>query len=184
MSKIEVNEIDNLSGSSTLTLGKDNTTTLDLGSNITSGTMINRPAFKVTLSSNQTLSDDTLTRVAWDTEEYDTANAYDATTNYQFTVPSGQGGKYVFEFHVFGDDIDDGDVWSAYLELDGTQVVGSIAEIRGANATINCAINNSVIVTCTAGQTVEVVSKHQGTSASQEIRSNSSFFSGYKLIGV
>ena len=183
MSKIEVNEIDNLSGSSTLTLGKDNTTTLDLGSNITSGTMINRPAFKVTLSSNQTLSDDTLTRLAWDTEEYDTDNAFDTST-YLFTVPSGKAGKYVFEFHVFGDDIDDGDTWSTYLELNGTAVVGSFEAKRGSGATQNCETSGCVTVTCAAGDTVEVVAKHQGTSSSQEVRSNASFFSGYRLIGV
>ena len=139
----------------------------------------NTPAFKVTLSSNQTIADDTLTRVAWDTEEYDTNSAFASNI---FTVPSGEGGKYVFEFHVFGDDIDDGDVWSTYLELDGTAVVGAIAEKRGVSGTNNCAMNNTVTVTCTAGQTIEVVTKHQGTSASQEIRSNNSFFSGYKII--
>lgn len=183
MSKIEVNEIDNLSGSSTLTLGKDNTTTLDLGSNITSGTMINRPAFKVTLSSNQTLSDDTLTRVAWDTEEYDTDSAFDTSTNL-FTCPTGKPGKYVFEFHVFGDDIDDGDIWSTYLELNGVAVVGSFEAHRASGNTQNCEVSGNVTVTLVAGDTIEVVAKHTGTSASQEIRSNASFFSGYRLIGV
>ncbi len=141
----------------------------------------NAPAFKVTLSGNQTIADDTLTRVTWDTEEYDTNSAFASNI---FTVPSGEGGKYVFEFHVFGDDIDDADVWSTYLELDGTEVAGSIGEKRGVSGTNNCPMNNTVTVTCTAGQTIEVVTKHQGTSASQEIRSNNSFFSGYKLIGV
>ena len=141
----------------------------------------NTPAFKVTLSSNQTLADDTLTRIAWDTEEYDTDSAFASNI---FTVPSGEGGKYVFEYHVFGDDIDDADTWSSYLELDGVQIPGSIAEKRGVSSTNNCLMNNTVTTTCSAGQTVEVVSKHQGTSGSQEIRSNNSFFSGYKLIGI
>ena len=141
----------------------------------------NAPAFKVTLSGNQTLNDDTLTRVAWDTEEYDTHSAFASNI---FTVPANEGGKYVFEFHVFGDDIDDGDIWTTYLELDGTQVVGSVSSTAGPYSTNNCPMNNTITVTCTAGQTVEVVSKHQGTGGSQEIRSNNSFFSGYKLVGV
>jgi hypothetical protein len=141
----------------------------------------NTPAFKATLSSNQTIADDTLTRVAWDTEIYDTNNAFASNV---FTVPSGQGGTYVFEFHIFGDDIDDTDTWNAYLELDGVKVVGSFAQNTGAQSGMNCLLNNTVTVTVTAGQVVEVVTKQQGTNASQAIRSTDSFFSGYKLIGV
>jgi len=141
----------------------------------------NSPAFKVTLSGNQTLSDDTLTRVTWDTEEYDTANAFASNV---FTVPSGEGGKYVFEFHVFGDDIDDGDTYSTYLEKNGTSILGSNAAKRGSGGTQNCEMNNIVTETCSAGDVIEVVAKHQGTGGSQVIRSNASFFLGYKLIGV
>tara|TARA_Y100000004_G_scaffold70277_1_gene78967 strand:+ start:118 stop:588 length:471 start_codon:yes stop_codon:yes gene_type:complete len=149
----------------------------DLG--ISSG--VATPAFKVTLSSNQTLADDTLTRIAWDTEEYDTDSAFASNI---FTVPSGKAGKYVFEFHVFGDDIDDGDSYVAYLEKNGTQVVGSNVAKRGSGATQNCELNGVVTETCAVGDEIEVVAKHSGTGGSQIIRSNASFFSGYKLIGV
>ena len=182
MSKLETNTIDNISGSSTLTIGDSNTSTIALKSGATlTNFPANTPAFKVTLSSNQTLADDTLTRIAWDTEEYDTDSAFASNI---FTVPSGKAGKYVFEFHVFGDDIDDADAWSTYLELDGVQIPGSVSEKRGVASNNNCPINNTVTATCSAGQTVEVVSKHQGTGGSQEIRSNNSFFSGYRLIGL
>ena len=36
----------------------------------------------------------------FDTEIFDTAGAYDNSTNYRFTVPSGQAGKYKFYFDL------------------------------------------------------------------------------------
>jgi len=56
---------------------------------------VNTPAFLARLSSTtQTLSNDTFTKIQFNTEVYDTASAYDNSSNYRFTVPSGQGGKY------------------------------------------------------------------------------------------
>jgi hypothetical protein len=43
------------------------------------------PAFSAYQSSAQTLSSSTLTKIQFQTEEFDTANAFDSTTNYRFT---------------------------------------------------------------------------------------------------
>ena len=56
----------------------------------------NTPAFSVYKSANFELSDASETKYAFDTESYDTDNAYDNSTNYRFTVPSGKAGKYFF----------------------------------------------------------------------------------------
>lgn len=53
------------------------------------------PAFEAKLSSAQSISDDTFVKVQFDSEVYDTNNAYDNTTNYRFTVPTGFAGKYL-----------------------------------------------------------------------------------------
>ena len=45
----------------------------------------NMPAFSAYLSANQSVSGSTYTKVAFDTEEFDTASAFDSTTNYRFT---------------------------------------------------------------------------------------------------
>jgi len=45
----------------------------------------NGPAFSAYLSSNQTLSNNTPTKLSINTEEYDTASVYDNATNYRFT---------------------------------------------------------------------------------------------------
>jgi hypothetical protein len=58
------------------------------------------PAFHVNLSTAQTVSDNVDTKVQFDTEVFDTDNAFDSSTNYRFTVPSGQAGKYHFYFNI------------------------------------------------------------------------------------
>ena len=45
----------------------------------------NMPAFSAYLSANQNLTSATYTKVTINTETFDTANAYDNTTNYRFT---------------------------------------------------------------------------------------------------
>ena len=119
MSKLETNTIDTVSGTSTLQVGSTNTTTITLGAsgdtiNIPSGATIansgtatgfggaNTPAFYAEGSgSSQTITDATFTKIQISSEVYDTDNAYDPTTNYRFTVPSGEAGKYLFGMGVF-----------------------------------------------------------------------------------
>ena len=52
------------------------------------------PAFYARLSSDQLISNVTNTLVQFDTEIFDTNSAYDNSTNYRFTVPSGEAGRY------------------------------------------------------------------------------------------
>ncbi len=55
----------------------------------------NTPACQVYMSANMTsLGNDTLTKLEFDTEDFDTDSAYD-TTNKKFTVPANKGGKYL-----------------------------------------------------------------------------------------
>ena len=52
----------------------------------------NTPSFRVRLASDQgSVSNETATKVAFDTEDWDTDSAFASN---KFTVPSGQGGKY------------------------------------------------------------------------------------------
>jgi hypothetical protein len=70
--------------------------TLDTTGATVTGFGDNTPAFMARLSSAQTgISSDTWTKVTMDSEIYDTDSAYDHSTNYRFTVPSGEGGKYL-----------------------------------------------------------------------------------------
>ena len=67
----------------------------DFTGTVTGAGESNTPSFFVRLGSDQTVSNSTQTKVQHDTVIVDTASAFDNTTNYRFTVPSGQAGKYL-----------------------------------------------------------------------------------------
>ena len=101
MSTLETNLIQPATGTS-LTIGASgDTITVPSGCTITnSGTAtgfsgVNTPAFFATTSAQQTLSNNTLTKIAFATEVVDTDNCYDPSTNYRFT-PTTAG-----KFNIF-----------------------------------------------------------------------------------
>ena len=69
----------------TLTL-PDNTGTIITTGSTFAGT---GPAFSAYASATQSLSNSTLTKIQFNTEEFDTANCYDNATNYRFTPNVG-----------------------------------------------------------------------------------------------
>lgn len=71
-----------VSGSTTLTLPTTSGTVLTNANAFSAGT---GPAFSAYQSSAQTLSSNTLTKIQFQTEEFDTNNNFDSTTNYRFT---------------------------------------------------------------------------------------------------
>ena len=63
--------------------------------NVSGAGGVNTPAFFARLSSDQSISNETNTIVQFNSEVFDSDSAYDNST-YRFTVPSGEGGKYLF----------------------------------------------------------------------------------------
>tara|TARA_E500000318_G_scaffold108501_1_gene119487 strand:- start:34 stop:561 length:528 start_codon:yes stop_codon:yes gene_type:complete len=80
-------------------LGTDATKTITIGSasngDVAAGVFTNVPAFYARVSSQQSLSNNTLVKLQLDTEDYDTNNDYDNSTNYRFT-PSVAGKYWLF----------------------------------------------------------------------------------------
>jgi len=119
MSKLETNTIDTVSGTSTLQVGSTNTSTITLGVsgdtiNVPSGVTIansgtatgfggdNTPIISAFLSANTNVSDATWTKIVFATESIDTDSAWDNSSTSRFTVPSGEGGKYMVTARLFG----------------------------------------------------------------------------------
>ncbi len=103
MSKLETNTIDNISGSSTLTIGDSNTSTIALKSGATlTNFPTNTPAFHAYLSADQTsISGSSNTKVQINTEVLDTDGNYDNSTNYRFTPTTS--GKYFVYANLVGE---------------------------------------------------------------------------------
>ena len=93
MSKIETNTIDTISGTTNLTIGSTNSSTVTFENGAVTGHCY--PAFQAYRTSYQSISNSTDTKVQNNVELFDTNNAYDNSTNYRFTVPSGGAGKYL-----------------------------------------------------------------------------------------
>ena len=68
----------------------------------------NTPSFCAYLSADQSVSAGTEVKIQFNTEVFDTNSAYDNSSNYRFTVPSGEAGKYVIMVDVHGANNDTG----------------------------------------------------------------------------
>ena len=93
MSKIETNTIDTVSGTTNLTIGSSNTSTITMPNGKLTGHMY--PAFDAYITSNQTISGGTVTKATFNNEVLDTDSCYDASTNYRFT-PTVAGKYYIY----------------------------------------------------------------------------------------
>ena len=155
---------------------------------ITSGAIANTPSFHVNLSSDQSVSDNTLTKIQFDRETFDTNSAYDATTNYRFTVPSGQSGKYFFYFNVnSGGSLSAVDQNSAQFYLNGSSRGNYGADFRN-NPVVDHICNGSIVFDLSVGDYVEVYGKVNFNTGSGSIKSGGTArpdevsFGGYKII--
>jgi len=118
-----VKKLETVSGGVTVTGVCTATSFAGDGSNLTgiSGGADLTPAFAVrSASENSTLASGSFTAVGFDTEDLDTDSAYDLT-NHEFTVPSGEGGKYQLDYHAAVDSVDSND-----------QVLGAIYKDTGS----------------------------------------------------
>lgn len=184
MSTIKVNNIENRTGSS-ITIGGSSTTSLDLASTITGGTLTNTPAFKVDKASNQSIGDGVWTKVTFTNEYYDTDSAF---ADSKFTVPTGKAGLYFFSSMLrCTADSGTADYYSLGFYKDGA--LQSIAnQIQtAANQLLNSHIFASAYFELSEGQYIEVYANISannpsiGGSASQSV---ASFFTGHRLIGA
>ena len=97
---LKVSNIQTSSGSGTITIGQSGETVdFSNGTMTLNSSMKNTPAFGAYAGSDQSsIADDTWTKVAMNTEFYDTDSKYDTST-YRFTP--GTVGKYMFGASIF-----------------------------------------------------------------------------------
>ena len=180
MSTIKVNTIENRTGSS-ITIGGSSTTSLDLASTITGGTLTNTPSFGAQQSGSQSISNDANVKLQCDTENWDTDSAYDNSTNYRFTVPSGKGGKYYLQGHFQIPGIDANELASITFHKNGSEV--GQANVREQKASADRIAQLSCVWTgsLTVGDYIEVY-VYQNSGDAQN--ATNGYFTGHKLIGV
>tara|TARA_R100000278_G_scaffold92728_1_gene70734 strand:+ start:515 stop:1057 length:543 start_codon:yes stop_codon:yes gene_type:complete len=175
---IKVNQIQDGGGNAIITSDGSGTFTSNLPS------ADNTPNFRATMSADQTgLSSEANTKVAFNTETFDVGSCYDPTTNYRFTVPTGEGGKYLITAHIHTRAT--ANAYSgktcrlykngSFLTEGQTATAGdNLHQTRTNNASVTTIENLS------AGDYIEVYGKVFGSAWT--LHSEGSYFSAFKLV--
>lgn len=188
MSKLETNQVDPATGT-TLTLGTSGDT-ISIPSGVTianSGTATGfgetmTPAFLANLSGDQTIGDNSYTKLTFNTEVFDTDNMFDNSSNYRFT-PTTAGKYYVYVKGRYISSADyDNNVFNIYKNG------SNYAEARNSNIYYNtCFIG--VIVTFNGSSDYVEAYTQQGSGGNLNVSGGTTHqaraeFGAYKLIGV
>jgi len=175
VSQLKVNEIIKQSGSS-ITIGETGDTV--------SGPFTNVPAFFARLSSNQSISSDTSTKIQVDTEIFDSDNKYDNSTNYRFT-PTIAGKYFVFAGVRFDNQISQATM-RAELSFNGSIIGSNFLAANDSSTNKDYTIEISCIQTFDSDDYIELFAQSDA-SGSQTINgdsTNKTYFGAYKLIGA
>ena len=182
-SQIKVNEIIKQSGSS-ISIGESGDTINLAGSAYAAGGT-NTPRFLATMSGNQSLSDNSTTKVAFNTESIDSDSAYD-TSSYRFTVPSGKAGVYYIyaKPDVAADSATDLRILRIYIYLNGSQYSPATYELDARdNYLKGGAFMAGSLMDLSVGDYVEAYVNFDTSSGSGfAITTSYSVFGGYKLL--
>ena len=168
---IKANELQDFNGNAIITSdGSGNVT-------VNAAAMKNTPSFAASVSS-QSISNDTDTKLAFDTVVWDTDSAFASN---KFTVPSGQGGKYYLQAHTQIPGIDDGELGQIYFFINGSH--DQLATVRVYSSGLDQIFRmiTAYTVQLNAGDYVEVY-VYQNSGGAQSATNN--YFTGHKLIGV
>ena len=182
MSILKVNTIQDKGGNAIIT--SDGSGTLTLNNDALKMT----PAFQVYLSSAQSISNATYNKAQYDSKSWDTDNAFDNTTNYRFTVPSGKAGKYAFYSTVFFDDINSGQLGILRPYKNGSSISNSpgpaqLNQVYSSGSAHNIYVNYYGVLDLAVGDYIEMF-LYQNTGAAINARSTNTQFGGYRIIGA
>ncbi len=167
VSQIKVNEIIKQSGSS-ITIGESgDTISIPSGCTIAnSGTATgfgedNTPYFYGQLSANQTVTNGANVIAALDEIEADSASGWSGASDYKWTCPSGQGGKYFISWTFYmGSDTTNSTNWCyAGIKINGSETdntVGLLTNTGTSNPSQRLVASNSIIQTLSAGDYVQL----------------------------
>ena len=141
------------------------------------------PAFAAKMSAAQSISNDTSTKIAYNSEVYDTDSAYDHSSNYRFTVPSGKAGKYFIGASIRSGSITDQKKITMNLFVNGSEVAEHYAQVASSNGGEQYTIGVFKTFNLSAGDYIEVFVLHQsgGSVSFSSSSSIGSYFYGYRI---
>ena len=139
------------------------------------------PAFRLTKTTNQTISNETRTKITYETTNFDTDNAVSSST---FTAPVA--GKYYFYSHsqVHAGANSNLNYCENYLYKNGTSIGYGLFDFRN-NPGHNFSATYHLVVDMAVNDTMEVYVRCEDTSGDPEVQGNTtenrSFFGAYRI---
>lgn len=201
MSKINVDTWEPESGTAATLMATGDTVTVPSGATlaVASGATIansgtatgfdgsSAPAFAATAVADQAVSDAVSTKSTMSTEVFDSNSAYDPTTNYRFTVPAGEGGKYfVYADITFHSSHSSSDMVSLETQIkkNGSTAINAErvpnSSYGGQTMTLYC----EGILVLSAADYLEVFGYFDNVQGSSYTKFKSASFGAFKLQGV
>ena len=138
----------------------------------------NTPSFSVYRNtSTQSFTTSTDTKSQFNGELYDTDSAFDSTTNYRFTVPTGKSGKYFFHANL-ADGNTGSNVWEVNFFKNGTKT----NQHRNVSGILYGQVSVSAVIDLVATDYVEVFMNCGHGSPLLDYASRATYFMGFKLL--
>ena len=194
MGTIKTTNIEPIADNGTVTLGSSGDTftvpsgvTVNMSNATQTGVGgVNTPMFSARLGSNSSsISQNTTTKVVCGTEEFDTDSAYD-TSNGRFTVPSGEGGKYVFVSQVAFNTTSSNQGFEVRHYKNGSPVSSNQVYADSSSTfsgSILTSLQNTIVIDLSASDYVETYAvAFNGGDFVFDATNSMTFFRGYKLI--
>ena len=200
MSKVQVDTIDTRSGTSTMQIGSTNTSTINIG---VSGDTVNIPSgvtianagtatgfgtagtniFRASMSSNQgSVTNNTWTKVAFDTDVFDADGVFD-TSNNRFIAPAA--GKYLLigKMYVFPNGQNGPNYYTRFYKNGGaaTKEVVVIGLGSSDNYIAEVAVMNTTILDLAQNDYIELYARFKAGSGTITFDSTESIFQGFRL---
>ena len=137
----------------------------------------NTPSFGVNRATDFSVSQGTWTKLPFDTEDWDTDSAFDSSTNYRFTVPSGEGGKYLMWATARPTSLTYGDT-KLRLYKNGSATDYQTVDTMDSNVQVECV----AILDLSASDYIEWYLYLHGSGST--LGGGTMKASGFKLVGV
>jgi len=161
------NSIVSSNGSGTVTVGNN--------------ALKNTPSFQANAgSTDQTIAHNTWVKVNLGTENFDTDSAFASN---KFTVPAGEGGKYMFGYGVAFNNLDDQEKLQIRLYKNGSGVDSTQNRVIGSRDNQLYFVQATQVLVLSASDYIELYMMHE-EGGSEDTRAQYVFLYGYKLIGV
>ena len=154
----------------------------------------NTPAFQAwRITSSQSIAHNTNTKLEFQSEVYDTDSAYDNSTNFRFTVPVGEAGKYMFYCGVHADCETNGAFKTAIVraKVNGSYMIIFNDTNYDSGYIRKASFAGSAVLDLSEADYVELYfqgSKNSSTGTNFTITANAtyyqSFWGCYKMIGI